>query len=179
MNGPAANQTRPADQLRCDALEIWQAGVRAVDSMHLMRQHVAVSGDEIRIGEDYLGLDQFRSIVVVGAGKAGAGMGQALEEILGPRLLAEKQVAGWLNVPADCLRSLKRIRLHPARPAGLNEPTATGVQGSHEILELVANAPPDDLCLCLLSGGGSALMPAPARRRGRWNSLTALLLSAR
>ena len=108
-----------------------------------------------------LPLDEIRRIVVVGAGKAGAGMAEAVEKALGPQLMAEKQLTGWVNVPADCVRPLQRIHLHAARPAGVNEPTPEGVAGALEILRLVASLGPDDLCLCLLSGGGSALMPAP------------------
>src|SRR5204862_3294324 len=48
------------------------------------------------------------------------------------------------------------------RPAATNQPTAEGVAGATRILELVAAAGPDDVVLCLLSGGGSALLPAPA-----------------
>ena len=88
-------------------------------------------------------------------------MAAAVEKILGPRLAEEKQLAGWINVPADCAGPLKRIRLHPARPAGVNEPTAAGAAGATEIVRLVESLMPDDLCLCLLSGGGSALLPAP------------------
>jgi glycerate 2-kinase len=108
-----------------------------------------------------LPLDRIRRIVVVGAGKAGAGMAEAVETALGPTLMAEKRLAGWVNVPADCVRPLQRIHLHAARPAGVNEPTPEGVAGSMEILRLVESLGPDDLCLCLISGGGSALMPAP------------------
>ncbi len=117
-----------------------------------------------------LPLDSIRRIVIVGGGKAAAGMAAAVETALGPELMAEKQLAGWVNVPGDsadamgpaCGRPLNRIHLHSARPAGVNEPTPAGVAGSLEILRLVGSLGPDDLCLCLLSGGGSALMPAPA-----------------
>jgi hydroxypyruvate reductase/glycerate 2-kinase len=53
------------------------------------------------------------------------------------------------------------IELHAARPAGSNQPTAGGVAGAERILDLLAHAGPDDVALCLLSGGGSALLPSP------------------
>src|SRR5439155_12051407 len=56
----------------------------------------------------------------------------------------------------------RRIRLHAARPLGSNHPTEDGVRGSREILRLASAAGPEDVGLCLLSGGGSALLPAPA-----------------
>src|SRR5690606_20533271 len=54
-----------------------------------------------------------------------------------------------------------KIHLHGARPAGVNEPTEQGVAGAERILEIVSSLGPDDLCLVLISGGGSALLPAP------------------
>jgi len=44
----------------------------------------------------------------------------------------------------------------------VNEPTAAGVEGAEHILRMVGELGPADLCLCLVSGGGSALLPAPA-----------------
>ena len=88
-------------------------------------------------------------------------MAAAVEEVLGPQLMADKQTTGWVNVPDNCVRPLDRIRLHGARPAGVNEPTAAGAAGSAKILEMVRSLGPEDLCLALISGGGSALLPAP------------------
>ena len=133
----------------------------AVRSDQLVRDALRVEGPLLVVGDEEIPLRSLRRIVVVGAGKAGAGMAAAVEEILGSKLAEEKQLAGWINVPADCVRPLKWIRLHAARPAGVNEPTAAGAAGAAEILRLVESLEPDDLCLCLLSGGGSALLPAP------------------
>ena len=152
----------PVRNLREDALRIWRAGVAAVDSRRLVREAVHVDGDTLRIGSATFELSRIRRIIVIGAGKAGAGMAEGLEEALGPDLLREKQVTGWLNVPADCVRELRAIHLHAARQAGQNEPTEAGAAGAAEILRLVGEATPDDLCIALVSGGGSALLPAPA-----------------
>lgn len=148
-------------QLRRDALQIWKAGVEAVRSERLVREALRIEGSSLLVGDDRLDLGSIRRILVVGGGKAGAGMAAAVEEVLEPRFFEETQLTGWVNVPADCVRPLKRIRLHAARPPGINEPTPEGADGAREILRLVESAGPDDLCLCLISGGGSALMPAP------------------
>jgi glycerate 2-kinase len=147
--------------LRRDALQIWIAGVDAVRSERLVGQSVRVDAGMLIVGQEEIPLDVIRRILVVGAGKAGAGMAAAVEEAFGPRLAEEKQLTGWVNVPADCVRPLTRIKLHMARPAGVNEPRPEGAAGAREILRLVGSLGPDDLCLCLISGGGSALMPAP------------------
>lgn len=150
-----------AEKLRADALGIWRAGVDAVRSEQLVSQHVELRGDELFIGEDVVSLKAVRRIVVVGAGKAGAGMAVGLESALGNEVIVEKRVQGLVNVPADCCRPTERIALHPARPAGVNEPTHEGVVGSENMLRLVRSLGPEDLCICLLSGGASALLPAP------------------
>lgn len=152
---------RTAAQLRDDALKIWRAAVDAVDSRRLTAANVSVAGGELRVADESFALESVRRIIVVGGGKAGAGMAAGLEDALGPKVLDEKQVSGLLNVPADCVAKLRRIELHAARPAGKNEPTAVGVEGTKRILDLVAQAEPDDLVVCLISGGGSALLPAP------------------
>lgn len=146
--------------LRDDALGIWQAGLLAVDSERLVRQHVVRAGGRLTIaGVDY-DLSRGGRIVVVGAGKAGAGMAAGLESAIGEDVLADR-VSGLVNVPADCVRPLRRIHLHAARPAGVNEPTREGAAGTRRMLEMIAELDERDLCLVLLSGGGSALAPAP------------------
>jgi glycerate 2-kinase len=152
---------RSPNQLRSDAERIWWAGVRAVLPERLIPENVQVSGDTLHIGDEEIDLRHVRRIAVVGAGKASAAMAVALEHSLGPQLLAAKQVAGWVNVPADCILPTQCVHLHAARPAGVNEPRPEGVAGTNEILKLVSSLTPDDLCLCLISGGGSALLPAP------------------
>lgn len=149
------------NHLRADALAIWRAGLDAVRSDRLVREHVCVEGNDLVIGDDRIPLNQIGRIVVVGAGKAGAGMATGLEAALGASVLETKRVTGWVNVPADCVRPLQKIHLHAARPAGLNEPTVAGVHGAEEILRLVTSLGENDLAICLISGGGSALLPAP------------------
>ncbi len=161
---------RSSEQLRNDALAIWLAAVEAVRSERLVEENICLTGEShtrpglprsLQIADIDIDLDQVRRIVVVGAGKAGAGMATGLERALGNALLKDKQVTGWVNVPSDCVRPLERIHLHPARPAGLNEPTPEAVAGSREILDLVSSLGADDLCIALISGGGSALLPLP------------------
>jgi hydroxypyruvate reductase len=126
-----------------------------------MLEAVEIDRGRLRLGDEELALDEIDRIAVVGGGKAAAGMAATLEQILGPEVLQAKHVAGLVNVPADCLRATDRIRLNPARPSGVNEPTEEGVRGVKQMLRLVGELGPRDLCICLISGGGSALLPAP------------------
>jgi hydroxypyruvate reductase/glycerate 2-kinase len=141
--------------LRSDALQIWHAAVDAA------RPHAAI---RIALTDPHQPLAQLlakaRRILVVGAGKAGLAMSQAVEESLGSALA---KTEGIVNVPdLTVLSPLRKIVLHGARPIGSNQPTERGVAGAERILELFGSAGPDDVGLCLLSGGGSALLPAPA-----------------
>ena len=142
------------------ALQIWNAGVKAVDSESLVFNAIQVAGNTLSIcGHSFI-LHGQEKLLVVGAGKAGSGMAAGVEAAIKGSDL-ENRTTGWVNVPADCIRPLSRIHLHPARPASLNEPTAEGVYGSRQILHKISSLNQDDICLVLLSGGGSALLPAP------------------
>lgn len=152
---------RSAEQLREDAWKIWLAGVEAVKPERLIPEWLHVDGDSLWVGEQLFDLRAIDRIAVVGAGKAGASMTVAVERALGADVLQRKEVRGWVNVPADCLRDTQAIHLHAARPAGVNEPTPAGVAGTEQILKIIGSMGPRDLCLCLISGGGSALLPMP------------------
>ncbi len=154
--------TRSPDELLHDTVRIWRAGVDAVRSDRLMGRAMRLEGETLWLGEQAFHLPAIGRIAVVGGGKAGAGMAAAVEQILGPHWMDEKQLEGWVNVPADCVCPLECIHLHGARPARVNEPRPEGVRGSREILHIVEALGPEDLCLCLISGGGSALIPSPA-----------------
>jgi glycerate 2-kinase len=140
------------NSLREDALSIWHAAVDAVRPQDLIGRFVqSDAGFRAEIAAA-------SRVLVVGAGKAGAAMAEALESALPEHL---DKLTGVVNVPADAVRPLKRIRLHAARPAASNFPTVEGVAGAEEMLALLRGAGPDDVAVCLISGGGSALLPAP------------------
>ena len=141
------------------ALAIWQAGVEAVHPRRLLPQVVSLRGRVLRVGALRFPLEELGRLIVVGGGKASAAMAAALEGLLPEELL--ERTTGWVNVPQDCLLPTRAVHLHPARPPGVNEPTPQAAQGTQRILELVASAGEEDLVLVLLSGGASALLPAP------------------
>jgi hydroxypyruvate reductase/glycerate 2-kinase len=139
--------------LRDHARKIWQSAVDAARPRDVVRAALTDPGLPVARA-----LQRTPRILVVGAGKAGAAMSLAVEEILADAL---DRMEGLVNVPASPGPQPVKIRLHAARPAGTNQPTAEGVAGAGRILDLVAGAGPEDVALCLLSGGGSALLPAP------------------
>ena len=156
MTNSINSPSRPID----DALAIWQHGVDSVDSEQLVRGALKADSSSIVIGDQVLSLNADSRIIVIGGGKAGAGMASGIESVMEDAGLLDR-VDGWINVPEDCVRPLKKLHLHGARPAGVNEPTQAGVDGTNQILRLIDNARETDICLCLISGGGSALLPSP------------------
>jgi hydroxypyruvate reductase/glycerate 2-kinase len=138
-------------KLRADARAIWDAAVAAAKPDGGI--HRALMGAELSRA-----IAAARRILVVGGGKAGAAMAAAVERELVNRLA---EISGIVNIPAGTELPLSAIKLNVARPAGSNEPTAAGVEGALQMLQLVAAAEPSDIVIALISGGGSALLPAP------------------
>src|SRR5437867_820843 len=105
---------------RDQARAIWQAAVDAVRPEPLVRRALA----EPELARALAGA---KRILVLGGGKAGAAMSAAVESMLADKL---DRIEGVVNVPAEALAPLRKIRLHAARPAGSNQPTAEGVVGT-------------------------------------------------
>ncbi len=133
----------PPFSLRKHALSIFRAALAAADPAAAVARHLA-----------RLDLARFRHIYVVGAGKAGASMAQAAERALGRRI-----TAGLINIKYGHGVKLRRIELNEC---GHPVPDACGISGSERIARIAESAGRDDLLLCLISGGASALLPLPA-----------------
>ena len=91
--------------------------------------------------------------MVVGGGKASARMAQALEDVLGDRI-----TDGWINTKYGHALPLRHIHVHEC---GHPVPDERGMTGSIRIRGILSEADDQTLVIGLISGGGSALMPAP------------------
>ncbi|MFP3895794.1 MAG: glycerate kinase [Anaerolineales bacterium] len=138
---------------RRQIVSILEKALDAVDPTKAVKRHLEREGDTLRIGDARYDLDTFSNVFVVGAGKAGAPMAQAAEEILDDRL-----TAGCMNVKYGYALPTQKTEL---TEAGHPIPDQQGVDGARHIAELLDEAGDDDLVLCLISGGGSALMTLP------------------
>jgi hydroxypyruvate reductase len=130
-------------KLRRQALAIFKAALRASNPAEAVVRRLS--------RED---LTRYRNIYVVGAGKAGAAMARAAERVLRGRI-----ARSLLNVKYGHIVPLRRIELNEC---GHPVPDERGVEGARRIAEIAAGAGADDLVLCLISGGASALLPLPA-----------------
>jgi glycerate 2-kinase len=141
-------------QLRRDALKIFRAALGAANVRVGVREHVRVNGDRLTVGKRRYLLNRFRRIFVIGAGKASAEMALALEALLGRRI-----AGGLINVKYGHTARLRRIDLNEC---GHPVPDEAGVRGAQRIAQIARDAGEDDLVICLISGGASALLPMPA-----------------
>ena len=157
---------------RRQVVRVMEAALRAVDPARAVAEHLRREGDALWVADRRYDLAAFRHVYVVGAGKAGAPMAQAAEEILGDRIRA-----GALNVKYGYTLPTRRVTLHEA---GHPIPDEAGLAGARRIGALLEGAGEDDLVLCLISGGGSALMTLPAEplTLGEMQALTDALLRA-
>lgn len=142
------------------ALAIWHAGLDAVRAEQLIDDRVHIDAQQIVVEDATYPLEHVRRICIVGAGKAAGYLAKALEAKL--VTFTHCEVSGWVNIPDGCFVSTNFVKLHVARPSGINEPRPEGVYGTQQIMRLVNELEEQDLCICVLTGGGSALLPSPA-----------------
>jgi len=157
--------------MRQHAMEIFKAALRAVDPIEAIRRYVQRVDDGLQIGAHHFKFKDFDRILVAGAGKAGAPMAKALEDLLGDRISD-----GVIVVKEGHGLPLEHVRIHEA---GHPVPDDRGLRGAEDVLALVNTAGERDLVLCVISGGGSALLVAPAEgvALGDKQEVTRLLLA--
>ncbi len=157
---------------RAVARAIWEAALAAGDVDPIVRGALRRYGATITAGPLALDLRRVRRVLVLGAGKASAAMAQAVEDILADRLSD-----GLVVVKDGYARPTRKVRI---MEAGHPVPDDRGQAAAAELLRLAESATRDDLVIFLISGGGSALLPAPAPpiTLAEKRQLTRLLLAA-
>ena len=126
--------------LRKDAEAIFRAALEAVDPYRCVRSSLE-------------GMDLRGRTFVVGMGKASVQMAKAAEDILGDRIEEGLVVTKYGH--GGKLRRIKVLE------AGHPVPDQAGTRAAEEILKVALRAGEEDILLCLISGGGSALTPLP------------------
>jgi len=161
----------PNPVVRQRIVTVLEAALAAVDPYGAVLRVLQRDGNHLHVGDHHYDLANFRRVFVIGAGKAGAPMTQAVETVLGDRI-----TTGLVVVKTDHSGPTQQVRIveasHPM-------PDAAGVAAGQRVLALAAEAGPDDLVITLLSGGGSALLVSPAEgltladKQGLTNALLA------
>jgi len=187
---------------RSDIVSILEHALQAVEPRQAVLQHMTLDGDNLHIGGQACDLAHVEHILVVGAGKAGAPMAAAVQEVLGPRVTAGQvnvkhghlsPAGGWrlrfvhdgedIEAPAAAGTTGATARVAPIGAVAFSEaghpvPDAAGMAGAERIVSLLTGLTERDLVIVLLSGGGSALLPLPVEgvSLADYRSLTDLLL---
>ncbi|MDP3996391.1 MAG: DUF4147 domain-containing protein [bacterium] len=136
--------------LRKLALEILHSGIERVLPENEMYNNISVSDGSISVfGEKH---SFSGNLYVIGSGKAAAIMAGTFEDIAGVQKIRE----GYVNAPRSF--PLKKIIVNEA---SIPIPNERGYRGAKKICEIAKNAKKGDIVVCLISGGGSVLMPHP------------------
>jgi hydroxypyruvate reductase/glycerate 2-kinase len=145
------------DKLRKNALDIINSGLEGVKTEKIIREKIKLKNNVLVI-KNYknkiikIGLKKFNKIIVIGFGKASSFMAKELEGIIGSR------ISNGIIVSTQKIK-LKKIKVrkgtHPM-------PSLRNVEATREIVDLLKKLSEDDLVICLVSGGGSALLCCPS-----------------
>jgi hydroxypyruvate reductase len=141
--------TTPARDL---ALECVEAGIEAAHPRQVVRSSVSLEGDRLTVADATYDLSEHGEVLLVGGGKATGTVATVLADILGDRPTGGAIVTTEsVDIPAiECFEGG-----HPV-------PNEEGVAGARRVLELADGAGEETLVLAVITGGGSALMTAPA-----------------
>ncbi|MBK9232142.1 MAG: glycerate kinase [Anaerolineae bacterium] len=151
---------------RVIAAELQQAALQAADPGRAVARHVRRDGPLLTVGDQGYDLSTTGRLFLLSVGKASLGMAAALLTCLGP--WAQRKLGGGLIVLPEALVGAAQAWRGAAASnlriigAGHPLPSAGSVVAGQAALELLQQATPADLVICLLSGGGSALLTAPA-----------------
>jgi len=149
----------PLDRRRQIALDMARAAIAAADPRTTVRRAIEATDDALRVGTWRAPWSDVGRAIVVGAGKAAWPMAEAAEEALGDRLAAGLVVTKEGHGASPGHQARRRVRIVEA---GHPVPDERGVRAADELLHLVSGLSPRDVVIVLLSGGGSALLVAPA-----------------
>jgi hydroxypyruvate reductase len=136
-------------------LTIFRAALAAADPRQAVQRAMQRDGTRLRVQNRVYDLARVKNVLVIGFGKASATMAQAIEEILADRI-----ARGWVTVKYGHTAPLTtgKIHLHEAGHPLLDQ---NSLDGTQQILAILDAATENDLVVCLISGGGSALLELP------------------
>jgi hydroxypyruvate reductase len=149
--------------VRAEMAHLVEAAIAAVRPEALVPRRIECRGGELLLDQAPFAeaVRLAGRIVVIGGGKAAAGMAAAVEAVLVPAIAGGADVRGLVSVPEGCGRRLVHVEVRETRPAGVNLPTPAAVAATAGMIGAVAALGPDDLAIVIVTGGGSALLESP------------------
>jgi len=154
---------------------IMEAALNAVDPRLAVLNCLKRENTQLEVNREIYDLNTLDRVLLVGAGKAGQPMSEAVQEVLGDRLDSGLVIVkeGY-KTKNDLTERINVVE------AGHPIPDIRGVKGTDEVIELLENTSQNDLVISLISGGGSALLvsPIPGVSLQDLQSLTEILLAS-
>ena len=138
-------------KIRKDIVSIINEGLKSISPFSVFQEKIFLKGNILIIDQKKFDLSKFKNIYVIGFGKASSNMAFEIEKILGTR------IKNGLVIDVNFKR-LKKIRVKKGTHPYLSK---KNIQGSKEIINMVKQLSKNDLVICLISGGGSALFEIP------------------
>ncbi len=145
--------------LRKLAMEVIEKSITAVKPQNLIGKALKIQDNVLLIHNDQYDLRKYKNIFIIGGGKATAEMALSLEKIL----LNYTDIAydGIINIPKGTVKSENRGSKIKLNYAAHPVPDKNGLKGTKLMMKIVETSDKNDLIICLISGGGSALLPLP------------------
>ncbi len=160
-----------------DICRVLSATIHCADAGIFVKNKLSIEGGKLVTPAASYDLAQYRRILVIGAGKAVIPMAQAVKEVLGRHLTTGLVITkdGYTGGTGMLNDNLIRVHL-----AGHPLPDQRNLDASLALSALIKERKADDLVICLVSGGGSALMtmPEPGIRLEDMQATTSLLLAS-
>lgn len=136
---------------RKHALNIIGSGINSILPKNVMKKQIKLKNNILQIKDKNYNLKNFRNIYVVGFGKSSSLMAKELEDIL------KNKIKNGIIISTKKVK-LKNIKVyigtHPF-------PSKKNIIITEKIVNLIKKLNKNDLVLCLISGGGSALLFYP------------------
>ena len=134
------------------ALLIAEAGLQAIKTDNVIRKNVKLSYNTLKINGKNYNLNKYKRIFVIGAGKAAYSTAKEIEKILGKKITKGMV----MDISPGKLKRIKIVRgTHPVT-------SKKNLIATKKMIDIVSNLDKDDLVICLISGGASALLSYPA-----------------
>jgi len=176
VSNGASPQERKA---RSDALSILAAAVNAAEPGAAVKKAVDVRGGKIRVSGGALEISKFRAIKLLAFGKAAEPMARALSEIVEideGLVITNAPTRHEFPIPHSEIRNLQSTIyiLQSSHPV----PDESSARAGEEAMALVRRCKKGDLLFALISGGGSAMLEAPAVPLANLKATTRLLLAS-
>lgn len=142
--------------LEAAAEQLKRAALDAVDPDAAVRRALRREGTDLIAADRRYDLDAYDRVFVIGGGKAAVPMASAVADILGGRVSRGAVVTKYDHARGWSAPGFRVVE------AGHPVPDENSVRGAQAVVELAEGAGPGDLVICLISGGGSALLTRPA-----------------